>query len=529
MKPFPYKSVTVIGLMRFSEPLAFTSLFPYIYFYVRDFGISPTKEGIVFYTGVLTSVFSIGQFLCSVHWGRLSDKIGRKPVVMIGLIGTSLMMTLFGLAPNFYVAAIARFLMGCLNGNVGIYRTSLGEMVTDRSQQASAFMVVPMMWNLGIIVGPILSTFFLGPIDKEEFKPGGEHWAKITDSPYLMPNLVVAFFLFISVIIGFLFYEETNERVKGRYDWGLVIGDKITSIFMGLIRRPAYEPLTPPPESVFDVDSPAIRLEDSPQVRYKDSPRRKDIELVIESERDRSEELSEELSEGFNEELGVDPDADPLESESVMFTPNVIKTIMAYFIVSLENVVFTEFLPVFLAKPVSKDLSFPFQMTGGFGYTSEQIAHITSSTGLIGFTSIVLFPYLDKNFGIKVYQMALFCMTIVIGYLPFIIFLIPQYSHLPWYVSRVIIYATALIYQFSSAIGIPSITFLVHLVAPKQHKGTLNSLALGLGALARFLGPVIWGGLMSYFDAKNVGGVSWFILSGICFLGFLHSFSISYA
>ncbi|CAH6721651.1 uncharacterized membrane protein [[Candida] jaroonii] len=508
--------------MRFSEPLAFTSLFPYIYFYVRDFGISPTKEGIVFYTGVLTSVFSIGQFLCSVHWGRLSDKIGRKPVVMIGIVGTSLMMILFGVARNFYVAAFARFMMGCLNGNVGIYRTSLGEMVTDRSQQASAFMVVPMMWNLGIIVGPILSTFFLGPINKEEFKPGGEHWEKITDSPYLMPNLVVAFFLFISLIIGFLFYEETNEKVKGRYDLGLAIGDKITGFIMKLgWRRSSYVPLTPPPESLFDIDSPvpAIRLEDSPQTpRHKSRVPAIDDELMIESTLDPS------LDEESMIESTID---EPIDE--VMFTPNVIKTIMAYFIVSLENVVFTEFLPVFLAKPVSKDLSFPFQMSGGFGYTSEQIAHITSSTGLIGFTSIVLFPYLDKNFGIKVYQMALFCMTIVIGYLPFIIFLIPQHSHLPWYVSRVVIYATALIYQFSSAIGIPSITFLVHLVSPKQHKGTLNSLALGLGALARFLGPVIWGGLMSYFDGKNLGGVSWFILSAICFLGFVHSFTINYA
>ena len=81
----------------------------------------PSKQGpatIAVYAGTVTSAFAFAEFLSGVLWGRLSDKVGRKPVLLVGLAGTVLSMMIFGLAPNLHVALLACALGGLLNGYV---------------------------------------------------------------------------------------------------------------------------------------------------------------------------------------------------------------------------------------------------------------------------------------------------------------------------------------------------------------------------------------------------------------------------
>lgn len=93
-------------------------IFPYIYFMIQDFHITEDEKRISFYAGLVTSAFTFAEFLTGVFWGRLSDRIGRKPVLLTGLAGTALSVILFGFAPNLTVALIARALGGILNGYV---------------------------------------------------------------------------------------------------------------------------------------------------------------------------------------------------------------------------------------------------------------------------------------------------------------------------------------------------------------------------------------------------------------------------
>ncbi len=95
------------------------SIFPYIYYMVEDFNITDDKTKISVYAGMVTSAFTLAEFSTGVLWGRLSDRIGRKPVLLTGLAGTALSVLVFGFAPNLTVALIARALGGLLNGYVG--------------------------------------------------------------------------------------------------------------------------------------------------------------------------------------------------------------------------------------------------------------------------------------------------------------------------------------------------------------------------------------------------------------------------
>jgi MFS family permease len=83
---------------------------------VRDLNVTDDEDKIGYYAGFLASTFAIAQFFTSLLWGYLSDKIGRRPVLMIGLLGNSLTVSAFGLSKTYTMAIVSRAFCGALNG-----------------------------------------------------------------------------------------------------------------------------------------------------------------------------------------------------------------------------------------------------------------------------------------------------------------------------------------------------------------------------------------------------------------------------
>lgn len=101
------------------------SIFPYIYYMIEDFKITDDPTQISVYAGMVTSAFTLAEFATGVMWGKLSDKIGRKPVLLSGLIGTAISVLIFGFAPSLPVALFARAMGGLLNGYNSLRDTSV--------------------------------------------------------------------------------------------------------------------------------------------------------------------------------------------------------------------------------------------------------------------------------------------------------------------------------------------------------------------------------------------------------------------
>lgn len=119
-----------VALCRICEPIAFMSIFPYIYYMIQSFNITSDDRQISIYAGMVTSAFAFAEFSTGVPWGRLSDKVGRKPVLLTGLAGTGFSMLVLGFAPNLPVAMLGRALGGLLNGwGLSTFGAGLGEIV----------------------------------------------------------------------------------------------------------------------------------------------------------------------------------------------------------------------------------------------------------------------------------------------------------------------------------------------------------------------------------------------------------------
>lgn len=92
------------------------SIFPYIYYMVLSFNITQDERQVSIYAGMVTSAFALAEFSASVFWGRLSDRVGRKPVLLTGLAGTGVSILAFGFSLNLPMALVARAVGGILNG-----------------------------------------------------------------------------------------------------------------------------------------------------------------------------------------------------------------------------------------------------------------------------------------------------------------------------------------------------------------------------------------------------------------------------
>ncbi len=112
----------------------------------------------VIFGGVLGSLYAILQFFFAPIWGRLSDKIGRRPVLLTTLFGTCLGYGLWIFAGDFWILVLSRVLSGIASGNLSVATASIAD-VTNRESRSKGMAFVGVAFGLGFVVGPALGGF----------------------------------------------------------------------------------------------------------------------------------------------------------------------------------------------------------------------------------------------------------------------------------------------------------------------------------------------------------------------------------
>ncbi|KAG1778799.1 MFS multidrug-resistance DHA1 sub-family [Suillus placidus] len=205
--PLPWRQFSIILFLQLAEPLTSQVIAPFAPQLIRDIGITNGDETSVgYYVGLMYSLFFASQALTVLHWSRVSDHIGRKPVILIGLFGLSFSMYCFGLSRTFSGLVLSRALNGALNGSVGVVKSMMVD-ITDSTNLAQAYAYMPLAWSTGGSIGPLIGGLLSRPV--EQFPNVFGHSQFLKTYPYFLACAVPATFSALAWLMTFLFLRET--------------------------------------------------------------------------------------------------------------------------------------------------------------------------------------------------------------------------------------------------------------------------------------------------------------------------------
>lgn len=177
-------------LVVFINLLGFGVVVPLLPFYARSFAAPPWQIALLF------SAYSIGSFFGEPFWGRLSDRIGRKPLLMSTISGNCLCYLALAFAPNIYVAFLVRLLGGAASGNGSVVQGYIAD-VTPPEERAGRMAWLGAAYNLGFIVGPSMG----GLLARTDAGPAG----------FRIPLFAASGLAAISVCLIVLFVAESRQ------------------------------------------------------------------------------------------------------------------------------------------------------------------------------------------------------------------------------------------------------------------------------------------------------------------------------
>jgi MFS transporter, DHA1 family, tetracycline resistance protein len=182
------RSLVVLFLTVFVSLIGFGIIIPLLPFYAQTFGASPTTIGLLF------ASFSVAQFIAAPILGDLSDRWGRRPILIFSLLGTVVSFALLAVAHSITLLFVARIVDGLSGGNITTARAYIAD-VTPVEERAKRYGLIGAAFGLGFIFGPALGALF----------------AHIS---YTAPIWVAAAVSAIAALLAFLWLPEPDRHVS---------------------------------------------------------------------------------------------------------------------------------------------------------------------------------------------------------------------------------------------------------------------------------------------------------------------------
>lgn len=147
--PVRKASLGAIFLTIFLDLVGFGIMLPLLALYAKRFGASGLS------VGLLSAMYSVFQLVCAPLWGRLSDRVGRRPVLLGTIAANGLAMLVFGLAETLPILFVSRALAGIGGANISTARAYIADVTSD-ADRARGMGLVGAAFGLGFITGPVL-------------------------------------------------------------------------------------------------------------------------------------------------------------------------------------------------------------------------------------------------------------------------------------------------------------------------------------------------------------------------------------
>jgi MFS family permease len=182
------RNLLIIALIAMVNMLGYGIIIPILYSYSKQFGLSDFENGLLF------AIFSVFQFIATPIIGRMSDKYGRRPLLLISIIGTAVSFVMTAFAPAAWVLFLARALDGLTAGNIPVAFAVISDS-TKPEERAKAFGVIGSAFSFGFIFGPAIAAFTVG-------------------FGTAVPFIIAAVITTIAALLTYFYLPETNKHMN---------------------------------------------------------------------------------------------------------------------------------------------------------------------------------------------------------------------------------------------------------------------------------------------------------------------------
>ena len=200
-------SLATVFLVVLIDLIGFGLVLPLLPFYAREFAATPVVIGLLY------SIYSVAQLFFSPIWGSLSDRIGRRPIMLLSTAGAVAAYIIFGLAGSLFVLFLSRLVAGVMGGNIATAQAYIADVTTDEDR-AKGMGLIGAAFGIGFVLGPALASGLI--------HPGFQAWVDAAGFQQLagwmeahrfgLPGFFAAFLSLCSFLMVLFFLPETVDR-----------------------------------------------------------------------------------------------------------------------------------------------------------------------------------------------------------------------------------------------------------------------------------------------------------------------------
>ena len=204
-------ALATVFLVVVIDLLGFGIVLPLLPFYAQEFAASAVTIGLLY------SVYSFMQLIFSPIWGSWSDRIGRRPIMLLSTFGAVVAYILFGLADSLFVLFLSRVVAGTMGGNISTAQAYIAD-VTDEENRARGMGLIGAAFGIGFVIGPATATGLIHPAFHEFIAGTGltDFAAWMEANKFALPGFFAAFLSFCSFLMVFFMLPETVDTETPR-------------------------------------------------------------------------------------------------------------------------------------------------------------------------------------------------------------------------------------------------------------------------------------------------------------------------
>lgn len=199
-------SLATVFLVVLVDLIGFGLVLPLLPFYAREFMATPLVIGLLY------SVYSLAQLVFSPIWGGLSDRIGRRPIMLLSTAGAVFAYIMFGFAGSLWVLFLSRLLAGVMGGNIATAQAYIADVTTDEDR-ARGMGLIGAAFGIGFVLGPAMAAALIHPGFYEAVASMGWHglaeWMELRR--FGLPGFFAAALSFCSFLLVLFFLPETVD------------------------------------------------------------------------------------------------------------------------------------------------------------------------------------------------------------------------------------------------------------------------------------------------------------------------------